>query len=360
MRRTTAVLGALVVLTLWGSAQPGGADSSSAVTGILPLPIMYYTPETGLAFGAAVMHFSRPPIEHAKPTVFTGIAIYTTKRQFTGELDWDIYRSDEDYRVVGVLSGVRYPQVLYGVGNETPESQKESYTVTAYRLSGDLLRRMTPELRLGISMYAETRSFSGLKTGGLIATGIVPGSDGGNTIGLGVVSTWDSRDHLFWPRKGSFHQVQWRAADKAIGSSRNFTRTVVDLRTYVPVSGEIVMAFQVYTMITIGNVPFHKMAELGGQNMMRGYYQGRFLDKVLSAVQGEIRIPFTERLIGTAFGGLGTVAPTLATLSASHIKPSLGAGIRYVYDPRERLVLRLDVGYGKGSSGMYITANEAF
>jgi len=42
-------------------------------------------------------------------------------------------------------------------------------------------------------------------------------------------------------------------------------------------------------------------------------------------------------------------------------KPSVGLGLRYIFDVRENIVLRMDFGFGEnGNSGLYIMINEAF
>jgi len=41
-------------------------------------------------------------------------------------------------------------------------------------------------------------------------------------------------------------------------------------------------------------------------------------------------------------------------------KYSVGGGIRFLINQKEKLNIRLDFAYGKNSSGMYITIGEAF
>ncbi len=93
---------------------------------------------------------------------------------------------------------------------------------------------------------------------------------------------------------------------------------------------------------------------------MRGYFEGRFRDKDLLAVQLEYRFPIFWRIGGAVFAGAGTVAPDVARFSVGQVKPGLGLGLRFMYDLVERMNVRVDVGFGKNSSGIYMTANEAF
>jgi len=43
-----------------------------------------------------------------------------------------------------------------------------------------------------------------------------------------------------------------------------------------------------------------------------------------------------------------------------HLKPSLGAGIRFALSPQEKLHLRVDAGFGNRSNGTYLNMGEAF
>ncbi len=92
---------------------------------------------------------------------------------------------------------------------------------------------------------------------------------------------------------------------------------------------------------------------------MRGYYEGRYRDKKLLVVQTEYRFPIVWRFGGVLFAGAGDVAPTLGQFALQTIKPSYGFGLRYMFDPLEKMRIRIDFGWGKGTSGMYVTANEA-
>jgi hypothetical protein len=67
-------------------------------------------------------------------------------------------------------------------------------------------------------------------------------------------------------------------------------------------------------------------------------------------LQGEYRMPLWRRLGAAAFGGLGQ-------LGLNRFKYSVGWGLRYNINPKERLNLRLDLGF---TSGTCVTIGEAF
>lgn len=67
-----------------------------------------------------------------------------------------------------------------------------------------------------------------------------------------------------------------------------------------------------------------------------------------------------RRLGATAFLSTGAVAPDLGGFGSSDVKLAGGWGIRYLLSRSARLNVRIDFGYGEGSSGTYITLGEAF
>jgi len=55
------------------------------------------------------------------------------------------------------------------------------------------------------------------------------------------------------------------------------------------------------------------------------------------------------------------VASSVDEFNWGSLKPSVGVGLRYVFDTRENIVLRMDFGFGEnGNHGLYIMINEAF
>ena len=98
---------------------------------------------------------------------------------------------------------------------------------------------------------------------------------------------------------------------------------------------------------------------------MRGYYTGRYRDENLIAAQTELRYRFSTRFGLVAFGGGGRVFAN-GDFSLKQFKPSLGAGMRYFYDPAKGLSVRIDYGIGEKrqnevrQKGLYLSLAEAF
>jgi outer membrane protein assembly factor BamA len=194
----------------------------------------------------------------------------------------------------------------------------------------------------------------------MLEDGEILGSRGGLFSGFGVSLDWDTRDAVLYPRKGVFFQITADTYGAMTGSDFAFTSLKLDCRKYFLVAPDQVLALQAYVRSTAGEVPFHKLAFLGGESLMRGYYKGRFRDKDILAVQAEYRVMVTKRIGVVGFAGLADVFPAFADFKLKTIKYSLGTGFRYRVNKREGTTLRLDMAWGKRSFGLYFTAQEAF
>jgi len=340
-----------------------GEDTSRAVSeGILPVPIAYYTPETGFAGGAGVLHFARPENSpaHLRPSATALLLIYTQKKQFISQLSGEWYFQQAAHRLDTDILFMRYPQKFFGVGNRTPENLEESYTSQILRFEIKGLTTVAKSFQAGLTLYFEDRKLSALSPTGLLATGTIHGSTNGITSGVGPLVYYDTRDNIFASTRGSYYQLSIVFHDNTFGSDYQFSKTVINLKEYFGVGQDQVLALQWYGFFIGGPAPFHKLAELGGQNQMRGYYEGRFRDKNYIASQVEFRMPLFWRIGFVAFAGMGDVAQDISRFNLRDIKPSYGFGFRYFFNVQERLNLRLDFGFGNGSNGMYIGPQESF
>mgnify|MGYP001596689485 CR=1 FL=1 len=144
------------------------------------------------------------------------------------------------------------------------------------------------------------------------------------------------------------------------GSDYSFSRFKLDLRKYLPAGVNGVLAIQAYMLSTGGNVPFYKLALLGGDTLLRAYYKGRFRDKGLLLAQAEYRTLITKRIGVAGFAGLADVFPGFGDFNAGKIKFSVGSGLRYVLNKRDGTTVRLDLAWGQATFGLYLTAQEAF
>ncbi len=354
----------VAVACLQASAQePGDTTGAPKRNGLVFIPVLYYSPETKIAFGAALQYYFRESGSRAdsRPSTLVPVLIYTQRNQIVALLAAETYWKDEAYRLDGYLGYSKFPDKFYGIGNDTPDEIEEDYTPKYAELRVGAQRRLFSGLYFGLGYELQDIEVTEIDPDGLLAEGSITGSEGGLSSGISLLANWDTRDNLFLPGKGSFHQLKASFFGSPLGSDFTYNRYTLDLRRYLTTFASQTLALQVVAGISTGSPPFNQLAKLGGEALMRGYYDGRYRDKNVIVVQAEYRIiPIWRRLGLVGFLGLGDVANEVSAFRLSDFKYSAGGGIRFLLNRAEGITLRLDFGFGRGTSGMYITLGEAF
>jgi len=177
----------------------------------------------------------------------------------------------------------------------------------------------------------------------------------------GVSLTWDTRDNLWAPAQGLWMQLHAATSNGTFGSDYRFNQFYADFRGYLSAGEKTVLAAQLLGTGLDGDPPFFSFPRLGGENGLRGYRGGLYLDKtrVLGRVEYR-RDRIVGRFGGVLFAGIGDVASSVGRLTLAGNLWSAGFGFRYIWDEVEKLKVRLDFGFGNGDSGFYLSLGEAF
>jgi hypothetical protein len=338
----------------------GQTDTSTTGTSLHGFPYVYYTPETDWAFGGSAIVTFRPGGDTAlNPSSSTLDAYYTIKKQFKCSISPEIYFGGNRYLISGSIGYGKIVDRYWGVGPLTDDSDSTEYVKGMFQVQmrGEVL--LLERLKCGALMEFERVWMIERGGNSMLRGGDVPGSQGATSCGAGIAFSWDTRDNIFFPGRGSFHQLEYTVFGGVLGGDYAYQRAVLDLRTFLPI-GSTLLGLQVYGMAVGGTPPFWRLALLGGDYIMRGYYLGRYRDNFTIASQAEYRAMFLGPLGAAAFLGAGAVAPRPGAFRSDQIRPSYGGGLRYMLDQKEKLTLRVDVGFGSGTSGIYFDIREAF
>jgi outer membrane protein assembly factor BamA len=337
------------------------ADSSKR-NRLFGYPVAFYSPETKLGFGLAGSYSFRfkNQADTTFPSQITFGAAYTTNGQILLYAPFRLYGLKHKLITYGELGYYRYTYNFYGIGNSNPIDYSESYLTYFTRLRLNILYEVLPQVYFGPRIWFEQQDIRSFETGKLLDTASVKGSRGSRTPGFGFTMNLDFRDNLFYPRKGLFSEIAIQTFQQSLGSNFVWTRFLADVSKYIPISKRSVLVFNGIIDFSTGNPPFTLMASLGGTKRMRGYYEGRFRDKNSVLLQSEFRSPLIGRFGFTVFGSLGSVANSINSFSTKYIRSTIGTGLRFRIDRKEKLNLRLDIAAGKGSQALYFTVGEAF
>jgi len=329
---------------------------------VIGAPILFYTPETRLAYGAAGSYIFRMNgcKNDSRPSSISPILIYTQEKQFKAQVNADMYLKADDYRLQAEVRFEKYPNKFFGVGINTLGNNEESYTSRSAGLFLSFLKKLTGEVNLGIQYHFSNWEIVEMEEGGQLAAGNLFGSRDGTISGVSLLVNHDTRDNIYFPMKGELFELNARVYSKFLGSKYDFSSLSLDLRKYVTLFSNHVLAVQSLVKMQTGDVPFMNLAQMGGQYNMRGYFEGRFRDKNLLVFQAEYRAPLVWRLGLVGFAGFGNVAEKFGKLSLAGMRSSYGFGLRLLFDSKEKIQVRMDVGFGEDCNGFYFSIFEAF
>lgn len=368
-RALLVLLAALLLAPATGGAQPATPSAPADTLDRPPgsawtvLPSLFYTPETGLAGSLAGLYFFRPAgaSDSVQSSRLLGALIYTQNKQIIAQAVPELHLHEGRLRIEGAVQYTRFPDTFYGVGNDTPEEAAEDYTAATFALSVAFQRRIGWNLAAGPSFTFASQRVVEQEAGGLLDGGAVPGSDGGRLVAIGGSILSDTRDHTMNTRSGHLARLTIDWSHSVLGSDFDYGSYQMDVRQFVSLGRGRVLALQGLAAYAPGTVPFSRMPALGGQNLLRGLYGGRYRDQTLVAAQAEVRQPVWRWFGIAAFAGAGEVAPTPGDLTTGGLYLTGGFGLRFSVNRAERVNIRIDYGIGPdGSTGTYITLGEAF
>lgn len=334
---------------------------------ILGLPLFFYVPETKFGGGAAglvTFHFKKDSLITRPSSVQFGLA-YTQLKQTLVYLPYNLWMKNEKYNLFGEIGYYRYNFFFWGVGNKQAFSNRELYDVVFPRIKLNVLQRVVKNTYTGLKFNYDDFRVTRVDSGGILDAGTVIGAKGNVVSSLGWVIKHDSRDNLFNASKGYFAELSLQLDNKAWGSSYNNTRVIFDGATYFTTKFKNpkfnqTLALNAYAVYGDGPIPFNQMAMLGGTRKMRGFYEGRYRDNNLLMLQAEYRAPLFWRIGAVAFATVGDVANRFDNFKINEFKVAYGGGLRVMIDKKQKINVRLDMGWADPKPNFYLTVTEAF
>jgi surface antigen Omp85-like protein len=220
-------------------------------------------------------------------------------------------------------------QRFYGIGNGSAERDETNYTLSRFASRLRLAYRPGPSWEIAWQARLEDSAVSPGGVHGLpFAADVFPGTRGleGSTVhGESLTFAYDDRDSTTQPKRGMLVSVGGELVSRALGSSSSYARYGLEARRFVPCGGRFVLALhgELDEMRDASAAPFYERSQIGGEQSVRGFGDGRFVDA-------------------------GRVLASAADFPFEHLHVAGGLGLRAVIAPQ--VVAYVDVGYG--SEGM--------
>ena len=252
------------------------------------------------------------------------------------------------------------PRDLWGIGYRAGRDNKETaYVEKQYTIHARYLYRVLPDTYIGARLGFEHTKGKKFDETGEAYIGYQKHTY--TATGIGAIVEYDSRDFIPNAWRGIYVGLQATAFPKVLGNcGHTLYRATFAFDAYQRVWKDCILAFDLYGEYNSPNTPWPMLARMGGSQRMRGYYQGRYTDNCMLAVQAELRQRIWRRIGCVVWGGAGNVFSERRDdrFDWAHTLPNYGVGLRW--ELKKRVNIRVDYGFGRRTSGFLLNINEAF
>jgi len=327
------------------------------------LPIVSYDTDTGLGYGAKLFVLNRVGLKES----FDLVLFNSTK----GERWFKLVFSVPDFEM---RQGTVYPLAMdvtidydkwtnnsfFGIGNTSNFSDREYYTKEPVELSLVFCRGFSQQWvgQAGLRFRA-VRNF-GFSPASRLAK-LEPAFNRSRVSYTSLLLVWryDTRDSYVNPTNGLVVQGETEFAPAIGFNDVSFARFSVWMQRYSSLlSNKVVLALRLGMQGLAGSeLPVQVLLPIGGNSTLRGSPQDRYLDKTAALCNLEIRFPIYWRLGGVVGADAGKVWKDISRTDLTRWASNPLAGLRLYMDT---FVVRLDVGFGRETTGFYLNFGHIF
>lgn len=179
-----------------------------------------------------------------------------------------------------------------------------------------------------------------------------------SSFGIGATIRYDSRDNITAPTQGMVIRIDQTFNGRWIGNRFGYNVNDATIAYYKRIWRGGILATQLHSRITWGDTPWGMLSYIGGSHNMRGYFEGRYRDKSEIDLCAELRQHVWRRNSIAIWLGAASVFPDFSEIRIKKILPNAGIGYRWEF--KKNVNVRVDLGFGRGQSGIVFNVNEAF
>jgi hypothetical protein len=323
---------------------------------VLPVPTFGYSPETNTYIGAVSLFTINLYQDSITRSSNSKVEFnYTWNKQIILETDWNYFFKNEAWFTQGLLHYSKYPDLYYGIGDDTADSSKVNFDSNRIKIDIDLLKNIKNRWFAGIGF--NYYNFSNIKY--IHSNTIYPELKNESNWGIKILLLKDSRNNILTPTSGTYFKVM----NTFKFSEIFYDQLSLDIRKYYSLgrSQNHIIAARFYQSSVFNTPPFYDYSLIGGDKLVRGYYYGRYREKNLSSIQAEYRFNLFWRIGLATFGGVSALYNDFTPATKITSKPNIGVGLRFLVDKKENTNLRFDYAVGSNDqSGFYVSFGESF
>jgi hypothetical protein len=345
------------------SAEDGWLDVSGFLDekyGFLPVVIPITEPAVGYGAGGGVSFISRPlggeKKDYHRPNI-SAVGGFGTENGSWGAFAGDLrYWLDDRLQT---LAGLMYASVnldFYGVGDD-PALAGRSLSYNLEPVGGMLQAKY----RLGESRFWAGLSYAFASTD--VSFDAPAGTPGlptfrtqSNVGGMAPSLTYDSRDNIFTPQRGTYVEAQAGFFNEALGSDDDFQRAQVIAMHFLPLSERVFLGVRGQVSASFGDTPFYLRPFI----YLRGAPAMRYQGEAMAQIEGELRWQFWQRFSVVGFVGTGAAWNDFEHYESSQSIVTGGTGFRYELARKHGIHAGVDLAFGPDNTAVYIQVGSAW
>ncbi len=177
-----------------------------------------------------------------------------------------------------------------------------------------------------------------------------------NVGGLTPSLTYDSRDNIFTPNRGTYLEATAGLFSEALGGDDEFQRARLLAMQFVPLHPKLTLGLRADGAASFGNEPFYlrPFISLRGAPIMR--YQG----EEVAQIEAELRWQFWKRFSLVGFAGGGAAWNNLERFDSTQTVVTGGTGFRYEIARKYGIHMGLDVAFAPDNTAVYVQVGSAW
>ncbi|MGZ3929375.1 MAG: polymerase, partial [Mucilaginibacter sp.] len=291
-----------------------GSDSSKHSSFVV-LPVLSSAPETGLELGGAGLYSFYTDTargNHTKVSNVYGYASITTKGQSRFSLSSTYFTPQNSWHYYSSIGYTHFPFNFYGIGNSTRKSDGQLVDEKRFKLNLDAEKMVSKNLYVGVAAGGFNYKYANADPNSSFfeTNPQVQDRTGGVSVFVGPSLIYDCRDNNTYTTRGFIITTYYNLMQGILGNNSYVGGFFnIEYSQFFPLSKRLVLGFDIQEQsLTGGRSPFYLLPALGSDEMMRGYYNGRYRDRNFIAGQTELRYRISNRIGIVGFLGTGEVA----------------------------------------------------
>lgn len=248
----------------------------------------------------------------------------------------------------------------FGIGNESAFEDREVYTREPLEITMTASRGFNPTLvgQFGLR-YKTVNNYNFEENSRLKSTPPDLNVSRATVSSIYANLRFDTRDSYINPSTGLVLQGETEYAFNTSFANVNYQRIAAWFHYYkILLYPKTILALRLYLQNLFGDdIPIQFLLPIGGGSTLRGSPQDRYLGKTSAIFNGELRFPLIWRFGGVVGFDAGKVWDSLVDFDLKRWATNPTIGLRFYMT---NFLVRLDIGLGKDSTGLYFNFGHVF